>query len=263
MKKCFALLLAIMCLIYAYASAEDFSIRGYDKKLGYQYIQLGEFPQDADGTVRPILWRVLSVDETQAYLFSEYILFNNRVHPDDKEYIAFGGAFNQTEMFALLNGPFTGNPIAKDEQETLKARERLGRVHIAEICFKDQAFTQAEQDMLIADEELGMVFLAAADDLKNREMGFASSKDRQARGTEYALENGLFQYQNGTSPYWTRSQSLSYDYGTRCTKVDGNLGYIRCVVMNEGCRPAIRLSLEGLAPIGGSGTKDDPYTFIR
>ena len=263
MKKCFALLLAFACLLCACACAEDFSLRGYDKKQGYQYVQLGEFPQDADGTARPVLWRVLSADDSQAYLLSEYILFNNRVHPDDKEYIAFGGAFNQTEMFALLNGPFEGNPIPKEEQDKLKAKERLGRVHIAQICFKDQAFTQAEQDMLIADEELGMVFLASADDLKNSAMGFSAAKSRQAKGTEYALENGLFQYQNGTSPYWTRSQSLSYDYGTRCTKVDGDLGYIRCVVMNEGCRPAVRLSLKGLVPTGGSGTMDDPYTFAR
>ena len=166
-------------------------------------------------------------------------------------------------MFALLNGPFEGNPIPQEEQDKLKARERLGRVHIAQICFKDQAFTQTEQNMLVSDEELGKVFLVSADELKNSAMGFSSSKNRQAHGTEYALENGLFQYQNGTSPYWTRSQSLSYDYGTRCTKVDGSLGYIRCVVMNEGCRPAIRLSLEGLAPVGGSGTKDDPYRFVR
>ena len=263
MKKHIAILLAFACLLCVYASAEGNALRGYETKQGYQYIQLGEFPQDADGTVRPILWRVLSVDETQAYLLSEFILFNNRVHPDDKEYIAFDAAFNQTEMYALLNGPFTGNPISIEEQEKLKAKERLGRVHIAEVCFKDQAFTQQEQEMLVTDEELGMVFLASADDLKNSAMGFTGAKQRQALGTEYALANGLFRYQNGTSPYWTRSQSLSHAYGTRCTKVDGNLGYIRCVVMNEGCRPAIRLSLEAFDPVGGSGTMEDPFTFAR
>lgn len=263
MKKCIVLVLAIVCLFCTAACAEDFALRGYDKKQGYQYVHFGEFPQDADGTIHPILWRVLSVDETQAYLLSEYILFNNRVHPDDKEYIAFDAAFNQTEMYALLNGPFEGDPIPKDEQEKLKARERLGRVHIAEICFKEQAFTKLEQERLVSDEELGMVFLASAEDLKNSEMGFTGSKQRQAWGTEYALVNGLFQYQNGTSPYWTRSQSQSYNYATRCTKVDGSLGYIRCVVMNEGCRPAIRLSLEGLEPLGGTGTMEDPYMFVR
>jgi len=263
MKKICILALAMAMLFSACAYAQDFAPRGYDKKHGYQYIQLGEFPQDADGTVRPILWRVLSVDDTQAYLLSEYVLFNNRVHPDDNEYIAFEAEFNQTEMYRLLNGPFEGDPIPVEEQENLKKKERLGRVHIAEICFKDQAFTKMEQDMLISDEELGTVFLVTAEDLKNSEMGFASSKQRMAYGTEYALANGLFRYQNGSSPYWTRSQSQSFAYGTRCTKVDGDLGYIRCVVMNEGCRPAIRLSLDGLESIGGDGSMENPYVFVR
>lgn len=262
MKRICILVLALMLGTCA-AAQESFALRGYDQKEGYQYVQLGEFPQDADGTAHPILWRVLSVDDTQAYLLSEYILFNNRVHPDDKEYIAFEAAFNQTEMFELLNGPFEGSPLLEEEQAKLKKRERLGRVHIAEICFKDQAFTPAEQRMLFSDETLGMVFLASAEDLKNPWMGFASSKQRKAFGTEYALQNGLFQYQNGSSPYWTRSQSKSFAYGTRCTKVDGDLGYIRCVVMNEGCRPAVRLLLDGLGPTGGDGTMENPYTFSR
>jgi hypothetical protein len=47
----------------------------------------------------------------------------------------------------------------------------------------------------------------------------------------------------------------------RCTKVDGSIGYIRCVVMNEGIRPAIRLRLEkGTLPgMAGTGEKDSPF----
>jgi hypothetical protein len=112
-------------------------------------------------------------------------------------------------------------------------------------------------------EELAQEFLASADDLKNKAYGFSSSKARQAYGTPYAYETGLFEYQNHTSPYWTRSQSISYKYATRCTKVDGDLGYIRCVVMNEGCRPAVRLSTDDLEISCGSGTMEDPYTFAR
>lgn len=263
MKRTLMIMLVMIMVTVCGIACADFELRGYDKKAGYQYISLGEFPQEADGTVKPILWRVLTVDENQAYLLSEYILFNNRVHPDDNEYIGFEAAFNKTEIFSLLNGPFEGDPISAEKQQELKSIERLGRVHIAEICFKDQAFTENEQALLVRDDELGMVFLATADDLKNSEYGFDSSKRRQACGTDYALENGLFRYQNGTSPYWTRSQSVSYKYATRCTKVDGDLGYIRCVVMNEGCRPAVRLLLDGLIPIGGTGTMEDPYTFSR
>ena len=38
-------------------------VRGYDADLGYIYINYGRYPYEADGTVAPILWRVLGVDE--------------------------------------------------------------------------------------------------------------------------------------------------------------------------------------------------------
>lgn len=266
MKRVLMLVLCAIMMIgsAAYAQDEtDLTLRGYDKKAGYQYIQLGEFPQDADSTVRPILWRVLTVGEEDAYLLSEYVLFNNRIHPDDKEYIAFSGAFNQTEMFMLLNGPFEGKAVSLEEREQLLKKQHLGRIHIAKTSFREQAFTEKELSMLVTDDELGTVFLATADDLKNKDYGFVSAKTRMAYGTEYAAETGLFVYQNGSSPYWTRTQSGTHTYGTRCTKVDGSIGYIRCVVMNEGCRPAIRLKLSEFKPVSGSGSKDDPFTFVR
>ena len=81
-------LTAALCLTAAFSAVADAQLHGYDKKAGYQYVAFGSFPQEADGTVKPILWRVLSADENQAYLLSEYVLFNNRVHPDDQAYIA-------------------------------------------------------------------------------------------------------------------------------------------------------------------------------
>lgn len=262
MKKFLTLMLAAFLLIAAYcpALAED-ALRGYDKKAGYQYVTFGRFPQEVDGTVKPILWRVLDVNEERAYLLSEYVLFGNRIDPDDVYYQKIEGDFAQTEMYRLLNGPFDGDPISLEEQKALNAKERLGYAYIAETCFVDTAFSEEEKAMIAEDETLGKVFLASADDLKNKAYGFVSSKARQAYGTAYAFETGLFEYQNHTSPYWTRSQSVSYKYATRCTKVDGDLGYIRCVVMNEGCRPALYLNLNGLNILSGSGTFEDPFVL--
>ena len=127
----------------------------------------------------------------------------------------------------------------------------------------DEWFTPVEKALLSFSDELGYLFLPTGEDLKNRDYGFGSNKARQGYGTPYALANGLFKYSNGSSPYWTRSQSATKAYGTRCTKVDGRLGYIRCVVMNEGVRPAVRLSLAGLEVTGGSGTAADPYRLLR
>ena len=260
-----ALCLALwLCLLVPMKAVASEVLRGYDAQEGYQYVYLGRFPQTAQGEEHPVLWRVLSVKEGQAYLLSEYILFNNRIHSDDEEYAAFSGAFNQTEVFSLLNGPFEQVEITAEEEAYLREQTYYGYAYEAEMSFLEQAFTPVEAAYLVTDEALGSVFLPSAEDLKNAAYGFGSNELRQAYGTPYAIEQcGLFQYMNGSSPYWTRTQSISYDYAARCTKEEGNLGYIRCVVMNEGCRPAVRLRLDHLQILGGSGTMDDPYTLAR
>lgn len=237
------------------------ALNGYSQKNGYQYIAFGSFPQTAEGEEKPILWRVLSVSDQEAYLLSEYILFNNRVHPDDDAYAACNGAFNQTEIYALLNGPFERILLTPEEEERLRRRTYYGYAYDAEMSFFDQAFTDTEKSQMIADDELGYVFLASADDLKNPDFGFTDSKSMRAYGTAYAMTVGLYQYSNGSSPYWTRTQSSDFPYGTRCTKEKGNLGYIRCVVMNEGIRPAIRIRTDNLQIVDGDGTIDHPYTI--
>lgn len=233
MKKKALLILSALVLALWPALSHAVELRGYDSELGYEYVALGRCPQDEDGGVRDIIWRVLEVKDGEAYLYSESILFNHRVHEDDEEYEDFSGQWNLTELYQLLH------------------EEKL-----------EQWFTAEELEHLVFSDELGYLFLATGEDLKNREYGFSSDKARQGYGTPYALANGLFRYSNGSSPYWTRSQSSTKAYGTRCTKVDGRLGYIRCVVMNEGVRPAVRLSLTGLE-LAGSGTLEDPYRLTR
>ena len=194
---------------------------------------------------------------------SEYILFNNRVHPDDDAYRASGGAFNQTEIYALLNGPFERIVISPEEAAELRHKTYYGRAYDAETSFYEQAFTAAEKAMILDDKELGRVFLPSADDLKNADYGFGTNPSVKAYGTQFAIAEGLFRYSNGSSPYWTRTQSADFPYGTRCTKEHGNLGYIRCVVMNEGIRPALRLDIGALELSGGDGTMENPYLVKR
>ena len=240
MKRLFAALCALLLLIPALALA-DSAIRGYDRAAGYQYVVMGTYPQEADGTVLPILWRVLSVRDGEAFLFSEYILTNGYVHPDFSEYVAFGHEWNKTFLFDRLNGEFA-----------------------------QTAFTEAERARLREDEELGMVFLVSSGDLIDRAMGFqrggGGNQARQGFGTPYALANGLFQYGregNYSSPYWTRTPSIntSSTGNTRCIKKDGTIGYIRCTVEDEGIRPAVRLMLDAEPFAGGQGTIEDPFYF--
>ena len=71
-----ALLLALLLALCAAfpALAEDAAgIPGYSRSAGYTYVTFGSYPTDADGTVRPIIWRVLK---------NEYLFFLSTAEDD-------------------------------------------------------------------------------------------------------------------------------------------------------------------------------------
>ena len=220
----------------ALADGAGTGLRGYTADGGWQYLELGAYAQTLEGGLEPIVWRVLSVNADQAYLVSEYVLANRRIHPDDQEYALNGGDFTQTEMYIYLNGAFL------------------------------DCFTAREQSALLPDATGARVTLLSAEDLRNPALGFTSNASRAAYGTPYAVENGLFQYgiaHGCTSPYWTRTQSPKTRYGAYCTKAAGNLGYIRVVVQNEGCRPACTLNLKTVKMESGDGTLARPFQLSK
>ena len=227
-RVCAAAIILLCAFVWAVPGAALTALRGYDSDAGYQYLELGTFPQTLEEGMEPILWRVLSADSGTAFLLSEYVLVNHRLHYDDVAYERSGGDFTPTEMYAFLNGEFL------------------------------EHFTQDEQALLLPGDDGALVTLLTIDDLNNKAYGFTSDYARRGMPTPYALQNGLFQYTNGSSPYWTRTQSTTEAYGAVCTKEKGNKGYIRVVVQNEGCRPAIWLDTDTLVIDSGSGSMDDP-----
>ena len=237
MKRCLrTLLLAALLLSCLTPCLAEDTLRSYDKKDGYQYIALGAYPQTADSQFQPILWRVLTVENGQAYLCSEYILFAMPMHESYAEYRTIGADFGQTDLCKYLNGEFSR-----------------------------EAFPNGELDLMISLETYGKVFLLDSEDLKNKNIGMGLGEGLKAWGTEYAKENGLYVFQKKYgrhSPYWTRNQSTSDKRHARCTKDGGQLGHIVANRDNEGVRPAILLDLNALIITGGSGTMDDPFTLL-
>lgn len=243
MKKFVASLLAVLSLVLLLpCCAEESALRGYDSSSGYVYLTLGQYPQTAEGEVQPILWRVLRIEDEQAYMVSEYVLFAHQLHHDDKEYISFGGEFRKTDLWAVLNG-----------------------------AFSEEAFSEEELSLIVDTEEFGRIFLLSREDLQDNSIGIGNQDTRRAWGTEYALNNiapyplasaKLYQFQRkygGHAAYWTRSQSKTSNYAANCTKDGGQIGWIRVVVANEGVRPACYLDLTAAQVVGGSGTLEDPY----
>ena len=240
MKRLLTALCALALMASSFgALAEGEGLRGYDRNAGYVYVTFGSYPQTKEGEVRPILWRVLTVDAEKAYLCSEYILFARELHSSLTEYKKIGSDFGKTELCAYLNGEFAA-----------------------------QAFDPEELDMLLPCETFGKVFLLDGADLKNRDIGMGEntrikqSAGLRAWGTEWAVENGLFVYlkkYGSHSPYWIRNQSTTDRRHGRCTKANGVLGHIESGRDNEGVRPAVYLKADGYEIAGGTGTMEDPY----
>ncbi len=239
MKRISLVLVFILlcCLCGSALAAFPDQLQGYQaKQKTWQYMEFGAYPTDEDGTVRPILWRVLSADGKQAYMVSEYILFAHRVDPNcypiNKSTSMYGG-WDTSELFNELNGDFVKT-----------------------------AFTEAERGALVTMADGGTVSLLDAQDVKNKKLGFTAEKLRQAQSTAYAKANGLFVYQGAKqySPYWLRTRSESKDYAQRKVQDDGKLGYISVEVADVGVRPVITLDLSKFMNLEGAGTQADPFS---
>lgn len=68
------MLLIVLMLMPALNAPAESILRGYEKGAGYQYVLLGEYPYEKDGTIAPVLWRILDVENGRALLLTEYII---------------------------------------------------------------------------------------------------------------------------------------------------------------------------------------------
>ena len=247
------------------------SLRGYDIDDGYQYVLLGQYPQEIDGGTpdegdqtwrwrasyqknkdekemheelidpdsipsSPILWRVLSVNDSYAFILSEFILFPSPMHLSDWEYQDIGKDYGKTDLCAKLNGEFA-----------------------------EKAFTAAEMAMFLPFEDFGKIFILSAADLKDKSIGFGTKKSRKCWATEYSIRAcGGFVYRTAvgnSSPYWLRDQSTNNRRAARCTKQDGDIGYYNCRNPEEGVRPAVHLDMTAFRIVEGAGTRANPFVI--
>ena len=272
-RKWLSALLALVLLMSS-AAAEG-ELRGYSGEDGFIYVTFGQYFQTIDGGTpddgkqawqwsvqaknekkaakkakkeydpgealkEPILWRVLAADEEKIFLLSEYVLFASVVHSNLREFQEIGSDFSRTELGIKLNGEFL-----------------------------EEAFSAAEQAVILSRGTLGKVSLPDSEELKDETLGFGNKKKqyelRKAWATEYAIRvTGAYVYQpkNGKhnhSPYWLREQGTKDNRHERSIKNDGAIGTLAATGEDVGVRPEIWLQPDAVRITGGSGTKEDPY----
>ena len=250
-KRSFLIFLTLVLAASALpAFALETELHGYSKSGGYEYVQFGSYPTDADGTVRPILWRVLRADGNEAWLLSEYVLFGSPVHGDYEHY----QGWEKSDLYIYLNSVFINDAFTAEERAALVNRT----------------------------EDNALVTLITSDEMKDASIGFSSNNARLCESTAYAKilpdppifelpktnNKGrwkpLYIYSKGHkySPWWSRTRSVDYPHEQRRVMDEGKIGRISTGNSDLGVRPTVYVDLSLLSISGGTGTMDSPYQLL-
>ena len=245
-KTLLSLLLAVLLLLPAAALGEE--MRGYVKGEGYQYVNLGEYPYEADGTVRPVLWRILGIGDGTALLHMEnvidvkQVIFETDPKVIEKHSFRRISTYAESDLFPWINSEML---------DTLMGDDPL-------------------RGALVSDPELGTLRPLTRDECLDPAYGFSRNPwgeeinahpERQAVSTPYARSKGLYvESANGKSPWWCIAIKNPTDFKFGLVGFNGHISwgaYTNTKV--AGLRLAVRLDLNRVRIAGGAGTRNDPW----
>ncbi len=237
--------LALFLLLLLPAQAE---IQGYVKGQGYNYVYFGQYPYDRDGTVQPVLWRVLAVQDNKALMLTEYLIDTDQVIFVTDEKIIENHSYRRIEKF--------------EESDLFP---KLSTEYVDRLLGDDPI-----RNALVAQPNGAILFMLNDEDYVNTDYGFEKSrwaewpariKSHEAQGTPYAVkQRGLYvAYQNDMSPYWVATVKSPTDYKLQIVGFNGHLSYGAYTRVNIGLRLAVQLDLNQIEISGGQGSKQSPY----
>lgn len=238
--------LLLLTLLTGTACAESAAFRGWNKTDKYQYIQFGEYPQESNGDVKPVLWRVLSAGNGQALLQTEYVIDAEPIIVcDDKKMQEKHSyrritTFEESDLYPWLSDVMAVNLFTPDELAAL-------------------------------DWSRGKVFILNFDEFCNVEYGYTRTvygegdvpqlRCRKTLPTAYAKKKGNIYCQEGGCTYWVDNVKGKNDYKMGIVGFNGHMSYGAYHRTNIGIRACILVNADQVAFTSGSGTQKDPYVL--
>lgn len=191
-------------------------------KIG-ETIEFGNYPQDKDGTEKPIKWIVMKNEGNQVLLLSKYVLDTK---PYNKESKAV--TWETSDIRKWLNNEFCKSAFNNAEK---------GRIRTTLIKNEDNS----EHGTSGGNDTEDKVFLLSE---KEAETLFSNDEERIAKATEYAEKSGVYVNEEKTVLWWLRSPGCSRDYVAEVSYY-GWINRSGCNVnsYDVGVRPALHLNL--------------------
>ena len=194
-----------------------------DYKVG-ETIEFGNYPQDKDGTEKPIEWIVMKNEGNQVLLLSKYVL---DAKPYNEEWE--GVTWQTSDIRQWLNNEFYTTAFNKSEK---------AKIQTSLIKNEDNS----EYGTSEGNDTEDKVFLLSE---KEAETLFSDEEERIAKATEYAEKSGVYVNKEKAAWWWLRSPG---DYGFSAAGVDDD-GWVYRIGYNvdyssDGVRPALHLNLQ-------------------
>ena len=193
-----------------------------DYKIG-ETIEFGNYPQEEDGTEKPIEWIVMKNEGNQVLLLSKYVL-------DAKPYDEWEAVTWQTsDIRQWLNNEFYTTAFNKSEK---------AKIQTSLIKNEDNS----EHGTSGGNDTEDKVFLLSE---KEVETLFSNDDERIAKATGYAEKSGVYVNEKKESVWWLRSPGYSSSRAAEVSEygwVDQDGPSVYC--SDGGVRPALHLNLQ-------------------
>ena len=210
------------------ASKTESSSQEKDKNPEYKVgetIEFGNYPQDKDGTEKPIEWIVMKKEGNQVLLLSKYVL-DAKPYNEELEEVTW----ETSDIRQWLNNEFYTTAFNKAE----KAKIQTSLIKNED---NSEYGTSGEND---TEDK---VFLLSKKEAKTL---FSNNEEKIAKATEYAEKSGVYVNEEKVAGWWLRSPGdnsdsaavvYSYGWGYR-------YGYDVYYSYGGGVRPALHLNLQ-------------------
>ena len=188
-------------------------------------IEFGNYPQEEDGTEKPIEWIVMKNEGNQVLLLSKYVLDVKPYNNEEWEAVTW----QTSDIRQWLNNEFYTTAFNKSEK---------AKIQTSLIKNEDNS----EHGTSGGNDTEDKVFLLSE---KEAETLFSNDDERIAKATGYAEKSGVYVNEKKEAVWWLRSPGSSRDfaavvhnsgwvYGSG-SYADGNY---------DGVRPALHLNLQ-------------------
>ena len=209
------------------ASKTESSSQEKDKNPEYKVgetIEFGNYPQDKDGTEKPIEWIVMKNEGNQVLLLSKYVL-DAKPYNEGWENVTW----QTSDIRQWLNNEFYTTAFNKAEK---------AKIQTSLIKNEDNS----ENGTSGGNDTEDKVFLLSE---KEAETLFSNDEERIAKATEYAEKSGVYVNEEKAVLWWLRSPGCSRDYAAEVSYY-GWINRSGCDVnsYDVGVRPALHLNLQ-------------------